>query len=493
MTQLFGIVSPIVQYLDDLGVPLAGGLVYSWRANSTTPLATFSDPFGLVPNANPTLLDAEGKAKIFLGPGVYKLDVQTPTGVSIDGFPCDYVASLSVFTGVYPAINYGPSGSGASVQAAINAAQAAGGGTVLLDPVTYALGAVGLTVPGFVSMIGAGANSQFTYSGTGSTITVSGWTQARMAHFRIVTTNDAANGIELGTVTRQSRIEDVQVQGTGALTTTGAGFYFNGVGSSAFNGGVALDTCYSLGYKFGVKFVGANTTVATWTAVDATNCWIVGRAAGYVTGGAGIYFDANTNGGGIMFRGGLMEAWDTAVLHLQGGTGGDILMAIEGYNTFYTVGLSFQGRIEQTHGPVRFQQYSQGVGVNQPDWYKKLLQGGVAPLEESYYGAKHTTYDTSGLPDEIGWYHGASIIGGGTPTKVMAIGLGFPASDFTPANTYFYFAGHKMTWWNAAPTGGAWLQGDVVWNTATVAGGSPGWVCSAAGTPGTWRTMAAVA
>lgn len=50
-----------------------------------------------------------------------------------------------------------------------------------------------------------------------------------------------------------------------------------------------------------------------------------------------------------------------------------------------------------------------------------------------------------------------------------------------------------MTWAAAAPTIGKWKQGDVVWNTGVSAGGSPGWVCVAAGNPGTWKAMANVA
>lgn len=46
---------------------------------------------------------------------------------------------------------------------------------------------------------------------------------------------------------------------------------------------------------------------------------------------------------------------------------------------------------------------------------------------------------------------------------------------------------------SAAPTTGAWKRGDVVWNTTPSAGGTPGWVCVTAGTPGTWKEMANVA
>jgi hypothetical protein len=40
-----------------------------------------------------------------------------------------------------------------------------------------------------------------------------------------------------------------------------------------------------------------------------------------------------------------------------------------------------------------------------------------------------------------------------------------------------------------APTSGTWLRGDVVWNTAPTSGGTLGWICTTAGTPGTWKVM----
>ena len=45
----------------------------------------------------------------------------------------------------------------------------------------------------------------------------------------------------------------------------------------------------------------------------------------------------------------------------------------------------------------------------------------------------------------------------------------------------------------AAPTVGTWKLYDRVWNTAPAAAGVPGWVCTTAGTPGTWNAMAALA
>lgn len=45
---------------------------------------------------------------------------------------------------------------------------------------------------------------------------------------------------------------------------------------------------------------------------------------------------------------------------------------------------------------------------------------------------------------------------------------------------------------SAAPTVGTFARGDVVWNTLPVAGGSVGWSCVTAGTPGVWKTFGAI-
>jgi len=44
-----------------------------------------------------------------------------------------------------------------------------------------------------------------------------------------------------------------------------------------------------------------------------------------------------------------------------------------------------------------------------------------------------------------------------------------------------------------ASASGTWARGDICWNTAPSAGGTPGWVCVTAGTSGTWKAMANLA
>lgn len=77
------------KYFANNGVtPLAGGLVYTYAAGTTTPKAAYTDSAGAVPHANPIVLDAKGESTIFWD-GAYKIDVKTSAGVSITGYPVD--------------------------------------------------------------------------------------------------------------------------------------------------------------------------------------------------------------------------------------------------------------------------------------------------------------------------------------------------------------------------------------------------------------------
>lgn len=67
----------LLQLFDDYGDVLAGGKVYTYEAGTTTPLATYQDLAGVVPNTNPVVLDAAGRATIRLTDGVaYKYIVK---------------------------------------------------------------------------------------------------------------------------------------------------------------------------------------------------------------------------------------------------------------------------------------------------------------------------------------------------------------------------------------------------------------------------------
>ena len=74
------------QFFDDNGVPLAGGLIYTYQAGSSTPLVTYTTNNGTIANANPIVLDASGRTpqQIWLLAGFsYKFILQNSDGVLI--------------------------------------------------------------------------------------------------------------------------------------------------------------------------------------------------------------------------------------------------------------------------------------------------------------------------------------------------------------------------------------------------------------------------
>ena len=75
--------TPKLQFFDANGDPLAGGLLYTYAAGSTTPLTTYTDSTGVSANTNPIVLDSRGEANVWLGAAIYKFALYTSVGVLI--------------------------------------------------------------------------------------------------------------------------------------------------------------------------------------------------------------------------------------------------------------------------------------------------------------------------------------------------------------------------------------------------------------------------
>jgi len=74
------------QFFDNNGVPLNGGLIYTYGAGTTTPVSTYTSSSASTNNTNPIVLDSAGRtpAQIWLTAGAsYKFVLQTSTGVLI--------------------------------------------------------------------------------------------------------------------------------------------------------------------------------------------------------------------------------------------------------------------------------------------------------------------------------------------------------------------------------------------------------------------------
>ena len=74
------------QFFDNDGAPLAGGLIYSYAAGTTTPQATYTTSAGTVAHPNPIVLNSAGRVpggEIWLLPASYKFILQTSAAVLI--------------------------------------------------------------------------------------------------------------------------------------------------------------------------------------------------------------------------------------------------------------------------------------------------------------------------------------------------------------------------------------------------------------------------
>lgn len=65
------------------GSPCNGCQLFTYSAGTTTPLTTYSDSLGTVPNTNPVVLASDGSATIYLQLASYKFILQTAAGASI--------------------------------------------------------------------------------------------------------------------------------------------------------------------------------------------------------------------------------------------------------------------------------------------------------------------------------------------------------------------------------------------------------------------------
>lgn len=65
------------------GLPAAGGKIYTWDAGTSDPLVTYQDQEQTSFNTNPIILDAAGRANLWLGSGIYDLEFRDSNDVQI--------------------------------------------------------------------------------------------------------------------------------------------------------------------------------------------------------------------------------------------------------------------------------------------------------------------------------------------------------------------------------------------------------------------------
>lgn len=70
---------PVQRFYDNGGNPLVGGKLFTYQAGTTTKQSTFTDSTGVTPNANPTILDYRGEARVWIPPNVAYKYVLAPS------------------------------------------------------------------------------------------------------------------------------------------------------------------------------------------------------------------------------------------------------------------------------------------------------------------------------------------------------------------------------------------------------------------------------
>ena len=93
------------RFFDSNGVPLVGGKLYSYKAGTTTPKATFTDYSMSAPNTNPIVLDSKGECDVWLSnDSLFKFELKDANDVlqwTVDNVGEQAINSASVFGDIY--------------------------------------------------------------------------------------------------------------------------------------------------------------------------------------------------------------------------------------------------------------------------------------------------------------------------------------------------------------------------------------------------------
>jgi hypothetical protein len=114
--------------------------------------------------------------------------------------------------------------------------------------------------------------------------------------------------------------------------------------------------------------------------------------------------------------------------------------------------------------------------------WKKTMAGCYVPSNAT--GLTVTLYawrQTNNAETTVHWAEPCLMVGNQGPD-----GLVLSREEVSAAAV---IGSNRIDFGAAAPTSGWSQQGDVRFNTAAAAGGTPGWVCTTSGTPGTWKAM----
>src|SRR5271166_4396763 len=157
-----------IQFFDNSGVPLAGGLLYTYVPFTTTPQTTWVDQDETTPNTNPIILDSAGRCTLW-GTGTYRLILMTSVtpgpsvlvwdAISSDGGLAGLQTQIDTINGTLATLESEIS----SLQSDVSALQAEGfQGSVLFASGTFVITAAKLKF----TLVGGGGGGAGTNGGS---------------------------------------------------------------------------------------------------------------------------------------------------------------------------------------------------------------------------------------------------------------------------------------------------------------------------------------
>jgi hypothetical protein len=225
------------QFFSNSGVPLAGGLLYTYAAGTTTPLATFTTAAGTTANSNPIVLNSAGRLdnEVWLTSTLtYKFLLKDSDGVTIATY--DDIPGIGSVSGLTTgtSILFG-NGSGGFSNVVVGSNLSFVGGTLSATAGGSGSVSVGLTAPAAFTVTGSPVTSTgtlaLTYSGTPVPVSSGG----------TGTSSLTANSVVLGNGTSAVQLVSPGTAGN-VLTSDGATWTSSPIGfvSTAFDVGTYI-------------------------------------------------------------------------------------------------------------------------------------------------------------------------------------------------------------------------------------------------------------
>lgn len=153
--------------------------------------------------------------------------------------------------------------------------------------------------------------------------------------------------------------------------------------------------------------------------------------------------------------------------------------------------------LDATDATTRIVRHSAGNQVIYKDVTVEIIDGKTTPMTGSnvlYWELPSLSLDS--IWEDVTVINRTAAIVRVTPIIQAKLQLrtdAYVRADLSPPALQYFAVGafptQRIVTSASVPAQGTWALGDIVFNAAPAAGGFAGWICTAAGTPGTWKTF----